>query len=102
MRTEALAHKFIFSYLLIPFVFPLRKCSIILDLFFPFWAQLRRERIAERIRALQELVPSVNKVSVFSLMSFHNFLAEWGFVFHIVGKLFRISCLPLCWKENFE
>ncbi|KAJ6938646.1 hypothetical protein NC651_005168 [Populus alba x Populus x berolinensis] len=29
--------------------------------------RLRRERIAERIRALQELVPSVNKVSVFPL-----------------------------------
>jgi|APAra0007618328_1042625.scaffolds.fasta_scaffold15726_3 hypothetical protein len=27
--------------------------------------QLRRERIAERIRALQELVPTVNKVCTF-------------------------------------
>lgn len=32
-----------------------------------FSVQLRRERIAERIRALQELVPSVNKVSVIFL-----------------------------------
>lgn len=31
--------------------------------------QLRRERIAERIRALQELVPSVNKVSNLLLCS---------------------------------
>lgn len=30
-----------------------------------YLAQLRRERIAERIRALQELVPSVNKVCPF-------------------------------------
>lgn len=30
--------------------------------------QLRRERIAERIRALQELVPSVNKVSLPSVL----------------------------------
>jgi len=30
---------------------------------------LRRERIAERIRALQELVPSVNKVCDFSCLS---------------------------------
>lgn len=34
--------------------------------------QLRRERIAERIRALQELVPSVNKVSASSILSFYN------------------------------
>ncbi|KAL0752497.1 hypothetical protein Bca101_034500 [Brassica carinata] len=30
--------------------------------------QLRRERIAERIMALQELVPTVNKVSIFHLL----------------------------------
>ena len=29
--------------------------------------QLRRERIAERMKALQELVPSANKVSAFSV-----------------------------------
>jgi hypothetical protein len=36
---------------------------------FTFLVQLRRERIAERIRALQELVPSVNKVSNLLLCS---------------------------------
>ncbi|XP_048624319.1 uncharacterized protein LOC111213822 isoform X3 [Brassica napus] len=30
--------------------------------------ELRRERIAERIMALQELVPTVNKVSIFHLL----------------------------------
>lgn len=32
--------------------------------------QLRRERIAERMKALQELVPSANKVSAFSVQLF--------------------------------
>lgn len=34
--------------------------------FVPFLAQLRRERIAERMKALQELVPNANKVCLSS------------------------------------
>ncbi|KAH8515407.1 hypothetical protein H0E87_004033 [Populus deltoides] len=45
----------------ISFVFPHRNCTVVLDLFSPFVTVAQRERIAERIRALQELVPSVNK-----------------------------------------
>jgi hypothetical protein len=30
--------------------------------------QLRRERIAERMKALQELVPSINKVGGFTML----------------------------------
>lgn len=41
--------------------YPQSSDEIILD--FYILVQLRRERIAERIRALQELVPSVNKVN---------------------------------------
>lgn len=53
-------------------ILPIKTCflvfsccylSILTDFF--LFPQLRRERIAERIRALQELVPSVNKVRFF-------------------------------------
>lgn len=43
-----------------------RNTIMIHDLVF-LLPQLRRERIAERIRALQELVPGVNKVRILSL-----------------------------------
>ncbi|KAH1127532.1 hypothetical protein GYH30_016221 [Glycine max] len=36
--------------------------------------RLHRERIAERIRALQELVPSVNKVFEFLDMTFYYYM----------------------------
>ncbi|KAG2260462.1 hypothetical protein Bca52824_079756 [Brassica carinata] len=45
--------------------------------------RLRRERIAERIRALQELVPTVNKVSILFFLSrlilfLHKLLVNYG------------------------
>lgn len=48
--------------------YPQSSDEIIPDFYFP--VQLRRERIAERIRALQELVPSVNKVNGLPLIYF--------------------------------
>lgn len=50
--------------------------------------QLRRERIAERIRALQELVPSVNKVSVSSLLTIVKkyWLLPWHYLKGIMNQ----------------
>jgi hypothetical protein len=45
--------------------------------------QLRRERIAERIRALQELVPSVNKVHDFYIL----FLLQYRYYLHLSIEL---------------
>lgn len=54
--------------------------------FYAVWIQLRRERIAERIRALQDLVPSVNKVSVSLFMALY--------------KLDSFACfLGISWRE---
>lgn len=50
-----------------------------------FYGQLRRERIAERMKALQELVPNGNKV--FYLIRFQFFLyIKW-----IIWKLIHYS-----------
>jgi len=67
-RTWVLALEFIvlFSSFRFHLSFPI-EIALLFLIFFPLLSQLRRERIAERIRALQELVPSVNKVSVFPL-----------------------------------
>lgn len=46
-----------------------------------FMVQLRRERIAERIRALQELVPSVNKVNTCSLCDCITQLLNGAFLY---------------------
>lgn len=52
----------ILDFILYFILFVLKSYDRII-LVFNFLLQLRRERIAERIRALQELVPSVNKVN---------------------------------------
>ena len=71
----------LFSFFRFHLSFPI-EIALLFLIIFPLLSQLRRERIAERIRALQELVPSVNKVSVFPLANFIIFLAEWGCFLH--------------------
>lgn len=55
----------------------------IVCLMYNFSVQLRRERIAERIRALQELVPSVNKVSSTPFMSCFVFSFTRNMLFYV-------------------
>ena len=49
--------------------------------------QLRRERIAERIRALQEIVPSVNKVSFFSYCFINLLLKLIAYLQYVLGEI---------------
>lgn len=57
--------------------------------------QLRRERIAERMKALQELVPSANKVSGPSIQSFvlRSFLILIALIF-ILYTILHLTLVP--------
>lgn len=55
------------------------------------WLQQRRERIAERLRALQELVPNTNKVSTLHIMLLEKYKAR---------RIVTI-CLFACLEELF-
>lgn len=50
------------------------------------WTQLRRERIAERMKALQELVPNSNKVIDVDICLLYLFLL-WLHLFYDVKKV---------------